>query len=199
MQSSSDGNLPAGHVSSLAKATTRGAWPNFAEIWPTQDCCAQTTTGDSADQQCVSTHAEAPSQPELWPTPKPSEWANIALVAEKACLTLDWALSSKASREVVYQLLVQLCELLKCLVIGHLPDLGLDMYKLFRRGLQPVLAAQLVQCTGYRDLAVAMLSRLAVDCSLIPGGEASAGPQIISSFCEFLNLCKTCGCPLISS
>ena len=156
----------------------------------TQGCCAQTTAADSTDQQCVPTQAEAPSQLEQWPTPKPSEWADIVLVAERACLTLDRALSRKtahqASPEVVHDLIVQLSELLKCLVIGHLPDLDLDMCKLFHQGLQPVLAAKLAGRTEYRDLAVAMLSRLAVDCNLIPGGRAFAGPEIVSIFCEFV-------------
>lgn len=72
-------------------------------------------------------------------------------------------------------------------MIGHLPDQDLNMGKLFRAGLQPVLAAQVAGFEQYTDLAVAMLSRLAADCNLIPEGRALAGPQIISIFCEFLH------------
>ena len=153
---------------------------------PTQSS-AQSTTAGSTDQQCISSHPSSRSV--QWPTPKSSEWADIVLVAERACLALDWALSHKsanqASPEIADQLAVQLCELLRSLVIGHLPDLDLDMRKLFHQGLQPVLAAQLAGYAKCMDPAVAMLSRLAVDCNLLPGGRAYAGPQIISTFCEY--------------
>lgn len=71
-------------------------------------------------------------------------------------------------------------------MIGHLPDLELDMRMLFHEGLKPVLAAQVAGCVEYTDLAIAMLSRLEADWNLIPGGRALAGPQIISIFCEYL-------------
>ena len=144
--------------------------------------CSQTMSADNTDQQCAST------QPEQWPTPKSTEWADIVLVTERACSALEQALLIRlTSPDSIHELILQLCQLLKCLVIGHLPDMGLDMYKLFQDGLQPVLKAQVVGIVEYTDLAVAVLSRLAADCNLLPAeGRRLAGPQIISVFCEFL-------------
>ena len=72
----------------------------------------------------------------------------------------------------------QLCKLIQRLVIGQLPDLDLDMGKLFKAGLLPVLAAQRAGHAAYTGLAVAMLSRLAVDCTLIPEEPAICIPTV---------------------
>ena len=83
---------------------------------------SQTTPANSIAQQF--TQDEGPSQPEQWPTPKSSEWADVVLVAERACRALDQALPLRtALPERAPQLILELCQLLKLLVIGHLPDL----------------------------------------------------------------------------
>ena len=66
---------------------------------------------------------------------------------------------------------------------GHLPDLGLDMQKLFDAGLHPVLIAQVTRHAARAGLAAAMLSRMAVDSSLMSQGSSSAR-LICSLFCK---------------
>lgn len=138
-----------------------------------------------------------------WPTPKPSQWLDIELVATRACTTLGWALSPavvcQVPAEALDSLAVQLYQLIQRLVIGHLPGLELSVRKLFRLGLQPILA---FHSRGYAEttgpvaamlsrlavdssasLAVAMLSRLARDSSVIPVGCTHAA-EICNIFCK---------------
>lgn len=105
------------------------------------------------------------------------------------CVTLAWVLSLRADHldccdtDSADGLPGQLCELIQRLVIGHLPDLDLDMRKLFKAGLLPVLAAQRAGHAESTGLAVAMLSRLAVDCTLIPESLPYAS-RLYSVFCK---------------
>lgn len=147
---------------------------------------------DSKRQQCKAANASTQGQPSqqqaTWPTPKPAEWHDIELVAESACVSLGWALSltnlHHIPAETVHRLIAILCQLIQHLVAGHLPDLDLDMQKLFKLGMHPVL--QLVQHAQIEEgtnLAVAMLSRMAIDSSLIPQSLTHA-VQILSIFSE---------------
>lgn len=156
---------------------------------PANDC-ATAMNGCSNKQQCTmadaSTHAQASRQPAKWPTPKPSEWNDIELVASRCCASLTWALSlSDGLSDDGNELTRDLCQLIQRLVIGHLPDLDLDMRKLFKAGLQPVLAALHKGHAEYTGLAVAMLSRLALDSTLISQSQLTDTSQLLSVFCEF--------------
>ena len=125
-----------------------------------------------------STQAQTSCQPETWPTPKPNEWQDVELVAVRAFTTLDWAVSTVSathtSVEDTSSLVARLCQLLLYLVAGHLPDLDLDMQKLFDVGLQPVLDAQLKGHAESEGLAAMMLSRLATDSRLTLQGQKCA-------------------------
>ena len=156
------------------------------------DDCAKATKDRSNEQQCTVahafTHAQAPSQLVVkWPTPKPSEWKDIALVASRACASLKWVLSLAPTDDLsddVNELTQDLCQLIQRLVIGHLLDLDLDMRMLFKAGLQPILAALQsghAECTG---LVVAMLCRLAMDSALISQSQLAETPRLLSVFCE---------------
>ena len=129
---------------------------------------ARTAAGLGAQAQA------APPLSETWPTPKPSQWLDIELVATQPCHTLRWALSSAAKRhvpaETLHSLAARLCLVIQRLVIGHLQDLDLSVYKLFVLGLEPVLNFHLQGDAEDTSLAVAMLSRLATDCNVIPVG-----------------------------
>lgn len=159
----------------------------------------QIKEGNNAGQHrpaAASTPAQALHQPAVWPTPKPTEWHDIKLVAIKACMSLDWALSLRSAQlvpaETLHRLTAMLCQLIQRLVAGHLPDLDLNMENLFTAGQPGLHAAQLeghAECTG---LAAAMLARLAVDSKLVAQGTLSAGP-ISSIFCKSPKAtCATC-------
>ena len=159
--------------------------------------CATASNNDSNGQHCTvlnaSTHAQAPSQPAKWPTPKPSEWKDIELVASRACSSLKWVLSLDATidnqfHDDLNELTRDLCQLIQRLVIGHLPDLDLDMQQLFKAGLQPVLAALLAGHAEYTALTVAMLSRLATDSTLISQSQLKDAVQLLSVFCGLCEL-----------
>ncbi|KAL3142059.1 hypothetical protein ABBQ32_004687 [Trebouxia sp. C0010 RCD-2024] len=113
----------------------------------------------------ASSQAQASHQPDVWPTPEPNEWQDVELVATRACASLDWAVSLTVNQDFptvgMKMMAWQLKELLQRLVIGHLPDLDLDMCALFRAALKPVLSAllaghsntqswQLQCCQGWR-------------------------------------------------
>lgn len=139
-----------------------------------------------------TTHAQASSQAAKWPTPKPSEWKDIELVASRACTSLKWVLSLDSTGhhhldDDYSELTRDLCQLIQRLVIGHLPDLDLDMQPLFQAGLQPVLAALRAGHVVYTGLAVAMLSRLGTDSTLISQSRTADALQVLSVFC---GLCK---------
>lgn len=158
------------------------------------------TQPHSIEQQCTASSASTQARAsEQWPTPKPNEWQDIRLIAERACSTLDWVLSPTVTQqtpsESVDRLVGQLSQLLQLLLPGHLTDLDLQMPKLFRDGLKSVLKAQLAGHVEYTGLALAMMSRLATDCSLITTSMAVAGPQIISVFCEFCMQSMWLPCP----
>ena len=103
----------------------------------------------------ASTQASA-YQPDRWLTPKSNEWQGIQLVVvSKACITLTWALSilqpilhKNTLGETRHQLVGQLSQLMQLLAIGHMPDMDLDMRKLFKVGLRPVLGAQYLEHPG---------------------------------------------------
>ena len=161
-------------------------------LWPLSldDDPDQTAEANGAGQYCpaaASTQAQAVHQPALWPTPKPTDWQDIELVAVKACMSLDWALSLSGlpciPAETSHKLTALLCHLLQCLVAGHLPDRGLDMQKLFKAGLHPILTAQVAGHAACSDLAAALLSRMAVDSSLMSQGSSTAR-LICSVFCK---------------
>ena len=122
-----------------------------------------------------------------WPTPRPSEWQDIELVALRACNALGWALSPTVMHRVptdtVNKLVGQLCQLIQRLVSGHLPDLDLDMQKLFETGLQPVLTAQLAGYAEITNMAAALYARMVSDSSLAPYWQEHAR-QMCSVFCE---------------
>lgn len=159
--------------------------PHEVCVAVTAQHCNQNTDGNTTRQLVVeptgatsSNQAQASHQPETWPTPKPNEWHDVKLVAAKACMSLDWALSLTKVQglpgETLHRLTATLCQLLQRLVAGHLPDLDLDMQDLLRAGVHPILTAQLeghADCTGP---PAAMLSRLTMDSSLIPVGSAHA-------------------------
>lgn len=67
-------------------------------------------------------------------------------------------------------------------MIRHLPDLDLDVQKLFHEGLQPILLV-VQEHTEYTGLVVAMFSRLAIDYSLHDYGQPEA-KLIFTMFCE---------------
>ena len=149
---------------------------------PLKDGPNQTTEANGAGQDCpaaASTQAQAVHQPALWPTPKPADGQKMELVAVKACMSLDWALSLTSlpciPAKAVHEMTALLCHLLQCLVAGHLPDLKMDMQKLFKAGLHPVLTAQVAGHAACSDLAAAMLSRMAVDTSMMLPGSSVAG------------------------
>ena len=141
-----------------------------------------TTEGDSTSQPRPGTNAssQAPAlhQRATWPTPKPSGWQDIELVAERACMSLHWALSLRSVHhipsETVHRLIAILCQLIQHLVAGHLPDLDLDMHKLFKSGLHPILTAQLKGQLADTELVVAMMTRMAIDPDLIPDSPTAA-------------------------
>ena len=107
-------------------------------------------------------------------------------------MSLHWAMTFKThgiyhiTAEFVQTLTARLGRLIQCLVAGHLPDLKLDMREVFKAGLNPVLTAQMVQDAECTDLAVAMMSRIAVDASLVCEGLASwpHAAHILRIFCE---------------
>ena len=147
---------------------------------------------DSSEQQgtAVSTCSQAQGlhQSTTWPTPDPNVWRDIELVAGRACAALDWALSltvglyaPSANVELVAE---QLSHLLELLVIGHLQDLDLDMRTLFKATLKPILSALLGRHEEYTGLAVAMLSRLALDDKMMSQNMLEIAPLIISLSCE---------------
>lgn len=157
---------------------------------PPSDCATAIKDGSNAQHSTVvnaSSHAQALSQPATWPTPRPSEWKDIELVASRASASLRWALALDAPDDLsdeVDELRRELCQLIQRLVIGHLPDLDLDMQKLFKAGLYPVLAAQLAGRAESTGLAVAMLSRLTMDSTLISQTQPADAAQMLSVFCE---------------
>ena len=120
----------------------------------------------------TSSQAQLSYQPEMWPTPNPSEWANIEVVAERAGAALSWVLSPTVKLHApaanVKLVAGQLSELLQLILIGHLPDWNLNISTLFQATLKPVLAALLAGYQQYTELAVAMLSEMAKDSDLIP-------------------------------
>lgn len=136
----------------------------------------------------ASTQASA-YQPDRWPTPKSNEWQDIQLVFLKACITLTWALSIFSTHTSQEHFrgdsasVGQLSQLMQLLAIGHMPDMDLDMRKLFKVGMRPVLGAQYFEHPGYSGFTIAMLSRLARDCSLMPQSLDHA-LGIGSLFCE---------------
>ena len=145
----------------------------------------QGTAGDT------STQAQDESQPEIWPKPEPREWQAIELVATRACGALDWALSPTVVHHVPMAswnaLALRLPKLLERLLIGHLPDLDLDMHPLFQAALKPVLRVRLAGFREYTALAVAMLStRMAVDFRLLDGNTTAEEllQLVMSTFCE---------------
>lgn len=141
-----------------------------------------------------STTAEVASQApaaspcsEQWPTPKASQWQDIELVATRACIALGWALSPGVvhhAEEAVWSLAAQLYQLVQRLVIGHLLDLDLCVRKLFRLGLHPILRFHIDGHAESTSLTVAMLSRMAMDCSAIAVGWLHA-EQICLIFCKW--------------
>ena len=157
---------------------------------PPADCATTIEDGSNGQHSAMvnaSTHAQALSQPAKWPTPKPSEWKDIELVALRASASLRWVLTLDIPDDLSDdddELKRDLCQLIQRLVIGHLPDLDLDMQKLFKAGLYPVLAAQLPGRAESTGLAVAMLSRLAVDSTLISQTQPADAVQMLSVFCE---------------
>ena len=135
-------------------------------------------TGLPGTASTASTRAATSRQPEKWPTPKANEWQDVELIALRAFTTLDWAVSTVSathtSGEDTSSLVARLCQLLLYLVAGHLPDLDLDMQRLFDVGLQPVLDAQLKGHAEFEGLAAMMLSRLATDSRLVLQGQKCA-------------------------
>lgn len=138
----------------------------------------QTTEGNNTRQHCTaagSTPAPAVHQPSALPTPKPIQWHDIQLVATKACMSLDWALSLRSAQhtpeETLHRLTAVLCQLIQRRVAGHPPDLDLNMKELFKAGLHAVLAAQLEGALMDEDPASAPppseLDPMLVDSSLL--------------------------------
>ena len=137
-----------------------------------------TKTGQCGTLSNSSTQAPTSCHSAKWPTPKPSEWQDVELVAVRALTTLGWAVSTVSVTHTSVQdtdsLVEQLCQLLQHLVAGHLLDLDLDVQKLFDVGLQPVLDAQLQGHTESEGLAALMLSRFAIDSRLALQGQQCA-------------------------
>ncbi len=129
---------------------------------PVKEGSAVAHTANDAPAQ-----AEASDQSEKWPTPTPEEWKDVMLVATRAIILLLWSLTPQIVRSVPakdsHMLTALLAHLLERLVIGHLPDLDLDMSMLFMTGQEPILRAITAGHREYTGLAVAMLSRLATD------------------------------------
>ena len=113
--------------------------------------------------------------PSIWSTPTPAEWSDIELVITRGCVTLHWAqlprvahhLPPQAARHQ-RQLVQQLCKLIHQLVGGHVLDMSINMKKLFDAALLPVLRAYSPDTSEPSALLAIMLSRLAVDSTLIP-------------------------------
>ena len=131
------------------------------------------------DNPASSTAAEtaplgqaASSLSEKWPTPKPSQWQDIELIATRACTTLGWALSPAVVRRFPAEALHDLAARLYLLI-----------QRLFTLGLQPILASHLQGYAETTSLATAMLSRLAVDGSVMVLGCTYAA-EICYMFCK---------------
>ena len=134
----------------------------------------QTSSGEPSQD-----HASA--KIDISTTPTPNEWQDIALVAERA-----WTLllpSPDAPKKAVHMLTGRLCQLIQCLVIGHLPNLDLHVQMLFHEGLQPILNTAVSEHREYTSLVVAMLSRLAIEHSLHVYGQQEA-VEIFNIFSE---------------
>lgn len=122
----------------------------------------------------ASAQAQASHQPEKWPKATPDEWKDIVFVVSRAFISLDWALSHEVTCDVpveaAHRLTVLLAHLIQDLLIGHLPDLDLEVCALFTAGLEPVLTAQMAGYAEFTALAAAMISRLAMDRTVVPTG-----------------------------
>ena len=175
---------PLSHKASLKASTGQ---PAQSEAQPVTDVSAV---------ECIAADAPAGAQvsdlPEKWPRPTPDEWQDVDLVAARAFTTLHWSSLPQVMRSVsaedYHMLVASLAYLLHCLVVGHLLDVDLDVSMLFSVGLDPVLRLISAGHAEYTDLAVAMLSRLAMDRALIPTGCRQA-QAIFAIFCE--SLCKS--------
>lgn len=101
-----------------------------------------TKTGQCGKLPIAAAQPPTSCQPEMWPTPEPNEWQDVELVALRAVTILGWAVSTVSASHTSVQdtnvLVQRLCQLLQHLVAGHLPDLDLDMQRLFGVGLRPV-------------------------------------------------------------
>ena len=162
--------------------------PEVSTAQPAQHQALPMNSAASSTAAGVPPQAQAASPlSEKWPTPKPTQWQDIELVAMRACTTLGWALSPAAVRQVpaeaLHDLAARLYLLIEGLVIGHLPDLHVSVYKLFTLGLQPILSFHVQGEAEDTSLAVAMLSRLANDSSVIPVGCTYAA-EICNVFCK---------------
>lgn len=140
----------------------------------------------STKQQTAGAALPQVQAAQRWPTPKPNEWEEIQLVFVRACCSLTYALGLLARnvlKETVQQLIGHLGPVMQLLAGGHMPDMDIDMCRLFASGLPPVLSAQCAEHLGYSGLTTAMLSRVGKDSSLLPQSlEHSA--QICSLFRE---------------
>ena len=113
----------------------------------------------------------------VMPTPSPAVWRDIETIALRAINTLEWV-----CRQLVDQSFnrghhkpsdVQGCEdfgtqlvlLLQAVLIGHLPDMQLDMAQLYSEGLRAVLLAQQLM-PSFRVVTTPVLERLAQDVCL---------------------------------
>ena len=112
------------------------------------------------------------------PTPSPAVWRDIETILLRSFNTLDWV-----CRQIFIQryhhgyhkpsdvqgcedLVAQLVLLLQAVLIGHLPDMQLDMAQLYKEGLPAVLLAQQLKAS-FRVVTIPVLQRLAQDVPLV--------------------------------
>ena len=113
----------------------------------------------------------------VMPTPSPAVWRDIETIALRAFNTLEWVCRQLVDQRFNHghhkpsdvqgceDLVAQLVLLLRAVLIGHLPDMQLDMAQLYSEGLRVVLLAQQLM-PSFRVVTIPVLERLAQDVCL---------------------------------
>ena len=114
----------------------------------------------------------------VMPTPSPAVWRDIETIALRAFNTLDWVCRQLFTQRFLHghdkpsdipgceDLATQLVLLLQAVLIGHLPDMQLDMARLYKDGLHAVLLAQQLMASS-QVITIPVLQRLAQDVRLV--------------------------------
>ena len=114
----------------------------------------------------------------VMPTPSPAVWRDIETIALRALNTLEWVCRQLFTQRFLHghdqppdipgceDLAIQLVLLLQSVLIGHLPDMQLDMARLYKGGLHAVLLAQQLMASS-QVITIPVLQRLAQDVRLV--------------------------------